>query len=724
MIRKVVFQSAGPKFFLFPMSSETELLDDKSDGRPNRRIVIALLLFLIGLVGHTFSASFVVPFHFDDDRNISDHPAVQSFAENGNVEGILRSNRPLGALTLAVNYRLHGAEVWWYHLVNFCLHIVAVLVVFWLAYWCLERCQWPERVDATGRLMIAWVLALLWGVHPLASQPVIYIVQRFEVMAAVFTLLSLLAFSLAAQGKRGALPLLGVSAWLGVFSKEPAAMLPLLLLLWDRTFCADLWQQRPRWRHPVAHLLAWSPALWFLPSVSRWLIPAAASASAVKVNPSSMGFNMPNMSGWDYVCTQPEVILHYLRLSLWPQALCFDYGWELQTDPWVYIPLGLAILAVLALGCWLVWRRRVAGFLIVAFFVYLAPTSSFVPILDIAVEHRMYLPLLCVISGGVLLVVRCCFATHRVEALLPSSARVAVLMLVLVIAVAGSMWRTHQRCLLYQDPVALWKETVAIRPNNSRALHNAGSSLLTQRKPEAALPFLTAATDRLAIHSKWWVNLAECQRQLAMFDEAMVSASRALYLSPELGTAYSVRGMLHELGGSFELACVDYQLASERGVHEATYNLASLQLRRGDYRSAANRFERLIAEVPAMEQPPRRLAWILSTASDDSLRDGRRAVELMQRIYRIDTRINPYGWDAYAAALAEVGEFAQAIKAGEKAFELAHQAKQETLALRIRTRLAGYQQQQPYRDDGSDQDSTPIHSDAHIDATPNTRKGN
>lgn len=699
--------------------SESNFNNLATDRWPNRRIITAALLFLVGLVGHAFSASFVVPFHFDDNRNISEHSAVQEFANDGRLDGILRSNRPFGAWTLAVNYRLHGDEAWWYHLVNFGLHIVAVLVVLWLAYWCLERCQWPERFGPSGRLMIAWVLALLWGVHPLASQPVIYIVQRFEVMAAMFTLLSLLAFSLAAQGKSAALLVLGMSAWLGVLSKEPAAMIPLLLLLWDRTFCTDLWKDRPRWQRPATHMLAWSPVLWFLPSVSRWLIPASLSASTVTTKASSMGFNMQSMSAWEYLRTQPEVIIHYLRLSLWPKTLCFDYGWEVQADPWVYIPLGLVILAVLGTGFWLVWHRRVAGFLIVAFFVYLAPTSSVVPILDIAVEHRMYLPLLCVVTGVVLLFVRACFVSSWQR----SPAHLAawgLMSLVLVTAITGAVWQTHQRCLLFQDPVALWKKTAALRPENSRAMHNAGSCLMNQRDYQGALPFLAAATNRLANRPNWWANLAECQRQLGMSDEAMISISRALYLSPDLGAAFSVRGMLHESLDNFDLAIADYQLASERGVHEATYNLASLQVRKGEYRSAANHFDQLIAEATTMEQPPRRLAWILATAPDDSLRDGRRAVELMQRVYRIDTRVNPYGWDAYAAALAEISEFAQAINAGEKAFELAGQAKKETLAERIRTRLNGYRQQQPYRDNGSDQDSTPIDSDA----TLNTRKGN
>jgi len=709
------------------MSSESQLCEDESIGHLNHRIIIASLLFLIGLVGHAFSASFVVPFHFDDNRNITEHAAVQQFAKDGSLEGILRSNRPFGAWTLAVNYRLHGDEVWWYHLVNFCLHIVAVVVVFRLAYWCLERCQWPERFSPSRRLMIAWILALLWGVHPLASQPVIYIVQRFEVMAAMFTLLSLYAFSLAAQGKSSALLLLGISAWLGVLSKEPAAMLPLLLLLWDRTFCAGLWQNGPRWQRPVANMLPWTPALWFLPSVSRWLIPASLSASTATTKASSMGFNMQNMSSWEYLRTQPEVIIHYLRLSLWPKTLCFDYGWEVQSDPWVYIPLGLLILIVLGSGCWLVWRRRVAGFLIVAFFVYLAPTSSVVPILDIAVEHRMYLPLLCVVAGVVLLGVRVCFASSWLSTGQRSSTRLAVwglMSLVLVAAIAGSMWQTHQRCLLFQDPVALWKATVALRPDNTRAIHNAGSCLMNQRDYQGALPFLAAATDRLADRPNWWANLAECQRQLGMLDEAMVSISRALYLSPDLGTALSVRGMLHESLGSFDLAIADNQLASERGVHEATYNLASLQVRKGEYRSAASHFNQLIAEGTAMEQPPRRLAWVLATAPDDSLRDGNRAVDLMQRVYRIDTRVNPYGWDSYAAALAEVGDFGQAIKACERAIELAQPAGKETLAQRARTRLAGYQQRQPHRDDGSDQDSTPIPTVPIANAATHSLRGN
>ena len=104
------------------------------------------------------------------------------------------------------------------------------------------------------------------------------------------------------------------------------------------------------------------------------------------------------------VCrSQPGVILHYLRLSVWPYPQCLDYGWPIETRWLVGIALpGLAVLGLLAASVVAMLRGRRIGFLGIAFFLILAPTSSFMPIQDLCFEHRMYLPLACVVTACVL----------------------------------------------------------------------------------------------------------------------------------------------------------------------------------------------------------------------------------------------------------------------------------------------------------------------------------
>src|SRR5205085_3611363 len=102
--------------------------------------------------------------------------------------------------------------------------------------------------------------------------------------------------------------------------------------------------------------------------------------------------------------TQFGVIVHYLRLALWPDALVLDYAWPVARTAAAIIPFAVIIISLMAATLWALARRPAVGFLGAWFFLILAPTSSVMPIADLAFEHRMYLPLaavvaLCIIGG-------------------------------------------------------------------------------------------------------------------------------------------------------------------------------------------------------------------------------------------------------------------------------------------------------------------------------------
>src|SRR5206468_674877 len=113
------------------------------------------------------------------------------------------------------------------------------------------------------------------------------------------------------------------------------------------------------------------------------------------------GLHARGMSWGDYLATEPGVILHYLRLALWPRALVFDYGWPVahEVGPGAVPALALAALVVAALVRFA--RRPALRFPALAFLLVLAPSSGLVPISDPAFEHRMYLPLAAVVALAV-----------------------------------------------------------------------------------------------------------------------------------------------------------------------------------------------------------------------------------------------------------------------------------------------------------------------------------
>jgi tetratricopeptide (TPR) repeat protein len=88
------------------------------------------------------------------------------------------------------------------------------------------------------------------------------------------------------------------------------------------------------------------------------------------------------------------------------------------------------------------------------------------------------------------------------------------------------------------------------------------------------------------------------------------------------------------------------------------------------------------------------LAWLLAVAPDDKVRDGKRAIELAEKVLAV--RGGPHAGlcDTLAAAYAAQGAFDEAIRWQTKAIEL---QKKEQLRERYRQRLSLYQAGKPYR---------------------------
>ena len=120
----------------------------------------------------------------------------------------------------------------------------------------------------------AWTMALLWLVHPLQTETVICVIQRTEIMGGLFYLLALYAFIRATETTGRLWLLLAVTACvLGVASKEIIATLPLLALLYDRTFASGTF--RAAWAQRRGLYLALA-STWLLLAGLTWVLMTIA----------------------------------------------------------------------------------------------------------------------------------------------------------------------------------------------------------------------------------------------------------------------------------------------------------------------------------------------------------------------------------------------------------------------------------------------------------------
>ena len=255
-------------------------------------------------------------------------------------------------------------------------------------------------------------------------------------------------------------------------------------------------------------------------------------------------------------------------MCFWPSPLIFDYGFDVvksARDVWWQISL-VVIAAVSTL--FLMWRRSAAGIPALLFFLILAPTSSFVPLISHTIaEHRMYLPLAAVVLLTVLLCEELLLLQtkpHQQQLRL----RVGVAAAIILVAVLSSL--TYRRSQAYSTALTLWKDTAEQRPQNARARSNYGAELAKAGKLELARPELQAAIQLEpadVTSSPNRVYFAEAHENLGNYfvrsnrpTEAVKAYTEALRISPDRTQDYLLRAQARGRMGDFEGAVVDCSL--------------------------------------------------------------------------------------------------------------------------------------------------------------------
>lgn len=417
--------------------------------RPHWQAVFAI----VALTGVAYAGSLDGVFLLDDHawivRNDDLHTLWPPHVAMG---GTLR---PLLFYSLALNHAVSGLETWSYHLVNVALHVATALVQLGLVRRVLEL---PRLgIDPARARSLAFVVALLWAVHPLCSQSVVYVIQRGELMAALAYLLTLygLVRSATAEtaGGRRRYAAVSVTAFLlGLGCKETIVTAPFAALVLDAVLIAGTW--RGAWRERrLLHAALFAPLL-VGPALLALFAPGRFQL---------LFQTQPTVGVTAYLISQSVVVLEYVRLVLWPSGQNFDPAWSPPATSVQLVVAGFGLLAVI--GCAVgVARRCAVSVLGALFLLFLAPSSSLMPLADAMAEHRMYL------AGGVVVLAVVLLVDEWTRRSWSARARpvlVGVVALALTVATVG-------RVAVYDSAVAMWSDVVAKAPHNARAHFNLG----------------------------------------------------------------------------------------------------------------------------------------------------------------------------------------------------------------------------------------------------------
>ncbi len=539
----------------------------------------AALALLVGLAVLSYSNTFSASFHFDDEPNILEYAAVKDLSRFWDTAG----TRYMGFLSFALNYRFGRFDVFGYHLVNLAIHATNGLLVYGLIT-LLVRAPLAAVHRPLGAINGAWpwsarvalMTAALFVVHPVQTQAVTYIVQRYTSLVTLFYLLAVVCYLRwrLAETRGTARHLWYVAALvstvLAMKTKEISFTLPFMLVLIEAALF------RPNgWR-------AWMPLLPFLATLP--IIPLSLNKG---MGQAGLGFAKETLEidRLSYLLTQFRVIVTYVRLMILPVGQNLDYDYPIAHSFWDP-PVGASFLFLLGLGAAGVYllvrspRFRLAGFGIVWFFVTLSIESSIVPIHDVIFEHRVYLA-----SVGFLLAGSIVFIDLLGRRLIAAG--------LVAVVIAGTLAAaTYRRNLVWENELTLWTDVVAKSPNKPRAHNNLATAYAKLgRLNDAVAEYLIALQldpNRSETHNDLGVAYAKQGR----LDDAIREYAVALRLRPSdpsirynFGNAYLRQGRIEE-------AIREYHIALERDPEfpDIHNNLGNAYVQQGRFDDAINEY--------------------------------------------------------------------------------------------------------------------------------------
>lgn len=390
------------------------------------------------------------------------------FAQAG-LSRWLAGTRPVLMLSFWANFVTSGLQPFAYHLTNVVLHLAAGLLVFVIT----RRLLGLAGEDGARRDWLAVAGASLFLLHPIQTESVAYVASRSELLSVSLCFAAFAVFLHAAPGGIGWFRSLAVLVLFGaaVTTKEHVAVMPALFLL------ADYY---------------WNPAFSFSGMKRNWRLYGMMAVGAAGAGfwvarilgqSDTAGLGVKGISPYEYFLTQGRVIWMYLRLYVLPVGQNVDHDIPLSRGPLE----GGAMIGIVALAAVLVaaivYRKKypLGSFGTLVFLLLLAPTSSFLPILDVSAERRMYLP-----SIGLILVVLEIVRRLRVGG--------AVLRYGCAGVLGALFLATFARAGVWSNALSLWEDSVSKSPGKYRPEVSVGQALRQRGRCKEAIAHFEAAS--------------------------------------------------------------------------------------------------------------------------------------------------------------------------------------------------------------------------------------
>jgi tetratricopeptide (TPR) repeat protein len=521
-----------------PVQTE-QITDDNNSSSISRKIrkdfstyaILSLVLLVVVIVLTYQPALKSEAVFFDDEEYVFSNRLVSNPGYNSLktffVEILAPSTvrgyyQPVSMTSLMIDYALGGRsdKQFVFHLTSLCLHIFNTLLVVALFYLLFDR-FWP-----------AFIVGLLFGLHPLNADSVVWISDRKTVVSGLFVLSSFVFYLLYVRGKKVGFYIFSLCSYvLSVLSKPTTVMLPFLFLL------IDFWPLERFGKKAVLEKAVFF-AVFILAVVVTIL--SQGSAAPVKTPSDAVFIRVPMI-----LCHN---IVFYIVKFFWPAHLTAFYSIPRPFD--IFCPAvvfgfaGTAFLIIVMFVSLYRTRAVLVGFLF--FFLAVLPATGVLSFTDVMVANRfMYISMLGFLlpTGSFL-----CFVLYRRPIRLSVIARRAVISGIVGVLVCLEIAVTYNYLTKWQNSEKLYRYMLTLTPDVSK-LHNNLGAAVVERDVKAAIKSYERAIALDPDNSLAYNNLANVLIDSGRPDEAIRLYQKALTLKPDPGVRYYI--LYHNLGVAF-----------------------------------------------------------------------------------------------------------------------------------------------------------------------------
>lgn len=574
--------------------------------------------------------------NLDDPQYLTTNPVVQTLnSENLKIifsEQFVGNYQPLTMLSYMIEHKLWGLNPFGYHFTNLLLHLLNTALVFLIIKKLIST-----RLGEKGQGgEIAFITALLFGIHPLHVESVAWVAERKDVLYGFFFLWALYEY---VRPSPASPPLRGGFRWglivllfsISLLSKAQAVVLPMVF------FTIDFLQNRKFTKQTI------------LEKVPFFALAVAFGILAIKVQGKAGAMQtFQYFPFYERILFSCYALMTYLHKLILPINLSCFYPYPETDDKintiWVY--LSPAVLLALAFVIWKYFREsKVALFGVGFFLLTIVLVLQLLPIGDALYADRYtYIP-----SIGLFFIVAYYARPDRVSNPVRSLGIIYLLFL---------FYLTFQRTKVWHDSITLYSDAIDNGYKAAILYNNRGAVLSDSTRNEEALKDFASLVALKPRYPNGWRNKGLIHVRLKQQEEGIHAFTEAIKNSPTDPSNYLSRGTIYVERNEFDNAILDFSKMVEMNPQsgEGYYARSEAYGKSGKLTDALTDINKAIELSPDNGQAYNNRGIINSMSGklQEAINDFTRSLEL-----------KPDNYSAYtnrALAYKGLGKYAEALQ--------------------------------------------------------------